>query len=374
MPLPAIAAVASAGVGIAGAAGAFRPDDPASPDYGRITRDAQQASIDLIPDKYRAQREYNPKFAALQRQVQYENLFGTTAGERTEDYIAQERRTRQVRNPNAQYFNGRLIGGGPEFVEEVYYEPVTRQRTVATEGSPGMIALAQQAAPALDQLAIDSRTRGRRADVADVAALGPDAFRAIQAYDPAMAGVSDELIRQAQEELAAGRSLTAAEQREAQQAIRGAQAARGMGYGNSDVFTEAMTLGQAGTARQAQRRGFASAALGQRAALYGDPFQQIIGRSSGRVSDPSGYLGAAGGAVPDYTGINPAAYGLAGQGYAAQNAAQAAGYNQRMSSLGALTGNAGALGSAVGDLGTALGNYYNTGVFSAADRGSLGGW
>lgn len=341
MPLAAvgaIAGIASAGVGIAGAAGAFRPDDPASPDYGRITRDAQQAQIDLLPAKYRAQQEYDPQFAALQRQTQYENLFGTTQGTRTEYYNDTERRTRQVRNPDYHSSFGRISGGGPEFIDETYYEPVTRERTVQTGGSPGLIAMAQQAQPQLDQLGIDSRARGRAADVADVARLGPEAFAAMQGYDPASAGVSDELIRQAQEELGYGRGLSPAEQREAQQNIRGAQAARGMGYGNTDVFTEGMTLGAAGTARQAQRRAFASGALGQRAALYGDPYQQIIGRSSGAVSNPAGYLGAAGAAQPDYTAVNPAAYGLAGQGYGYQQQAAQSASNRQFNAVQGLPG------------------------------------
>ena len=361
-----VAAVASAGVGIAGAAGAFAPDTPEAPNYGQMNRDAQQAQIDLLPEKFRARQEYDPKFAALQRQTQYENLVGTATGTRTEDYIAYEPREQRIPTGEMRYKKN-IYGTRTGEMEPVYetttvYEPVTRQRTVQTDGAPGMLALAEQATPRLNRLSIDSQNQQTAANLGRLQQYGPDAFKAIQNFDPASAALSDDLVGVARERTAARGQGTPSEVRADRQAIAAAQAYRGLGMGPNDAFQEAMYLGDRGRQRDNENLAFASSILGQRNGLYGRAYE-ALGLSPGQGADASPYLGAAGQQGPDYTAINPAAYSVGMAGYNAQNQASIAGYNQQMGALGGLMGGIGRIGQSYANMpgrSSTVGNGYNT--------------
>lgn len=328
MPTAAtIATVASAGVGIAGAAGAFAPDSPDAPNYGAMTRDAQQAQLDLLPAKQEALDKYDPLIAARNRRVQYENLFGTATGSRTEEYIAYEPQPVEKWTTNAR--------GQP--IQSIVMEerPVVRTRTVSTDGAPGMLELARKATPELNQISIDSQNQQTAGNLARLQQYGPDAFKAIQNFDPAAAALSDQLLGNAQEELAAGRGMTASQRRESEQGVRAAQSVRGFGMGPVDAFQEAMYLGDRGEQQLNRRQAYASSILGQRNGLYGRAYE-ALGLSPGQGADASPYLGAAGQQGPDYTAINPAAYSVGMAGYNAQQNANMAGYNSQMGSLGFL--------------------------------------
>lgn len=349
MPTAAtVASVASAGVSIAGAAGAFAPDDPESPNYGQMTRDAQQAQIDLLPAKYRARQEYDPKFAALQRRTQYENLFGTEAEMGTEDYVDYVPRVTKRDTGTRDKYSNKI------YEDVTTYEPVTRQRSVQKEASPGMLALAKQATPLLNQIGIDSQSQQTAGNLARLQQYGPDAFKAIQNFDPSSAALSDQLLANAQEELTAGRGMTASQRRDSEQAVRGAQSMRGLGMGPADAFQEAMYLGDRGEQQLNRRQSYASSILGQRNGLYGRAYE-ALGLSPGQGADASPYLGAAGQQGPDYTAINPAAYSVGLAGYGAQQNANMAGYNSQI--------------GGIGSLGSSLGSIYK----SYANRPTSGG-
>jgi hypothetical protein len=363
----AIGAVASAGVGIAGAAGAFAPDSPEQPNYGQMTRDAQQAQIDLLPDKYRARAEYDPKFAALSRQAQYDNLFGTEAQQGTEDYIDYVPKVSKRDTGTRDRFSNKI------YEDVTTYEPVTRQRSVQSQGSPGMLALAKQATPLLNQIGIDSQNQQTEANLGRLQKFGPDAFKAIQNFDPAAGALSDQLLANAQEELTAGRGMTASQRRDSEQAVRGAQSMRGFGMGPTDAFQEAMYLGDRGEQQLNRRQAYASSILGQRNGLYGRAYE-ALGLSPGQGADAGAYLGAASQQGPDYTAINPAAYQVGMAGYNAQNQASIAGYNGQMSSIGGLMGGLGQLGRAYS--GYSGGSNYgssNAAAIAAARNGQVYG-
>lgn len=356
--IPAIAAVAgiaSAGVGIAGAAGAFAPDDPANPDFAGMTRDAQKAQIDLLPEKYRARLEYDPKFAALQRKTQYENLFGSEATTRSEEYVDYEQ-SREWKDTGRKYRDG-----SPIYDFETVRTPVTRTRQVQTAGAPGILALAEQATPRLNQLSLDSQNQQTAGNLARLEKYGPQSLKAIQGFDPFASALSDQLLANAQEELTAGRGMTSSQRRESEQAIRSAQASRGMGFGPTDVFQEALTLGDRGEQQLNRRQAYASGILGQRSGLYGRAYE-ALGLSPGQGADASPYLGAAGQQGPDYTAINPAAYSVGMAGYGAQQNANMAGYNSRMQGIGSIGSSLGSLYKSYANQPSTpnVGNGYNT--------------
>lgn len=141
------------------------------------------------------------------------------------------------------------------------------------EGTLG--AYENQISPTLSRV----NTAQRGADIADVSRFGAQSRQAILDSNPDQAQLLEMLNAQAQQGLAAGSQLTPEEQRQMQQASRGAFASRGMGYSNQSVMDEMMRQYNVGQDRMAQRRGFAGNVLGYNQAVVGDPFQQILGRS-----------------------------------------------------------------------------------------------
>jgi hypothetical protein len=134
--------------------------------------------------------------------------------------------------------------------------------------------------PLSRQQAALSNTAQRGADIQDVLNLGPEATRAFRQANPEQAALLDELNRQAQSELGMGATLDPSLLRQVQQSVRAGQAARGQGLGPSDIYTEAMTTGQAGQNLRNQRRGFATQMVGLNAQTTTDPFMAVLGRPS----------------------------------------------------------------------------------------------
>lgn len=101
--------------------------------------------------------------------------------------------------------------------------------------------------------------------------------------------IEARLMRDAESELALGRSLSPEQQREATQSARAAMAARGLAASNAGTAAEILNRDAYGTARQDQRRQFALGAnqldLARRSRRLGlagaytdlDPFRQSIG-------------------------------------------------------------------------------------------------
>jgi hypothetical protein len=336
----ALAAATSAGTGLASAAGAFSPGMPGMPDYGRMSRDAQEAELELLPRRVEARQRYDPVIAALQNIISEQSFFGAPAGQREESYTDYEKRTRRVPvnygpQDEAYYrsYGVYPMHAGPVgYTTEEYTVPVTKTRMVDVPATPGLIDLAERAQPRLSALQRVEREQA----LADVEGLGPRAMGAMRGYDPTLTGLLDRLGADAEEDLEAGYSLGPGLKREVEQAVRRAQADRGLGYGTTDVFTEAMNIGQAAEARRRERQQFASGVAGQRATVYGDPFVQVLGRSSGRTASPQGFL------VPESSMVSPRvdgnAFNVGLAGYEAQQNAARAGYNAQMGGIGMLSG------------------------------------
>lgn len=105
---------------------------------------------------------------------------------------------------------------------------------------------------------------------------------------PESEGLYGELNRQALEELQAGSQLTPSMTREVQQNVRAGQAARGMGFGPTDVYEEAMTLGSAGEALKASRRGFAQGVYGMDVARTQPAAAAALQSVFGEIPTPPG--------------------------------------------------------------------------------------
>jgi hypothetical protein len=181
-----------------------------------------------------------------------------------------------------------------------------------------------------------------------VGKFAPGVIDILNQYDPNSAALLAELSRQAQEELAAGRTLTPDEARQVQQTVRAGQAARGMGVGPTDTFEESLRLALTGREALAQRRGFASSVINQNRAFYGNPWDYVYRGSGAAPYTAAGLLGVGAGTVR-HPPMGPVA-GNGPGGAPANNAAANA-----WSALGA---------GLMGTSGMLIGNYLNRPVAS----------
>ena len=192
---------------------------PPPRDYSQETRDTLRAQIDLAPERYAAEATYAPKYAAL----------------------------------NAQ---------------------------IARQLAPEITAIYGQMAPELAKTEVQTRGISRAGDIADIEKLGPRARAAIQASSPEAARLADTLTSQAQSALSAGSRLTPEQQRMAQQQARAGMAARGLAESPRGVVEEAVRSQMMGAGLQQQRQQQAMGALAAERGVYGDVFQQVLGRPS----------------------------------------------------------------------------------------------
>jgi len=211
---------------------------PAPRDYGKETAETLRAQLDLAPEKYAAEAKYAPQYQALQL--------------------------------------GLLKSATPELLQ-LYKE---------------------QIAPTMGEVEAAARSRSRAGDIADIERLGPQARAAIKAASPEQAALADTLTAQAQSGLAAGSRLTPEQQRMVEQQTRSGLAARGLAQGPSGALQEAVRSQMIGAGLQQQRQQQAMGALGASQGVYGDVFQQVLGRPSQAFGASQGFIGQAQGFNP----------------------------------------------------------------------------
>jgi len=93
-------------------------------------------------------------------------------------------------------------------------------------------------------------------------ALSNQANAMVRGASPGQTSLLDNLTQSANQQLASGAALDPALARVTQQSIRGSQAARGLGYGPSDVLQESTALTSLGDQLRQERQGFASNVAG----------------------------------------------------------------------------------------------------------------
>ena len=211
---------------------------PAPRNYGAETRDTLQAQIDLAPAKYAGEAKYAPQYQKLQLDL-------------------------------------------------------------LRSATPELLALYKdQIAPTMGEVEAISRSRSRAGDIADIATLGPQARAAIKAASPEQAALADKLTAQAQSGLNAGSRLTPEQQRQVEQQTRGSFAARGLAGSPTAGLQEAVRSQMSGAGMQQQRSQQAMGALGASQGVYGDVFQQVLGRPSQAFGASQGFVGQAQGFNP----------------------------------------------------------------------------
>lgn len=267
---------------------------PAPRDYGQETRDTLQAQVDLAPAKYAAEAEFGPQYAQL----------------------------------NADMIRAALTG---------------------TNGQPGLLSLYEQdVLPLLTRAGVADQQARISGELGAIDKYAGDVTASLRRAS-GTEGISNELQRQAQAELAAGTSLTPDVARQVAQGVRSSAAERGFGMGRSDAVAEAFAQGERGLQLQQQRRAFAGQTAGLLQATGGDPFMAILGRPSGTTSAAQAFLGQGQAASPGAL-FNPEssyAQDIYNTNYNAQAAAKIASANNQTALMSAGIQAAGNMGSSM---------------------------
>ena len=262
---------------------------PKARNYGQEMRDTLQAQIDLAPQLFGAEQQFRGKYAQLDMDI-------------------------------------------------------------AEKMAPQLLDLYESSQLRLGEMDREQLDLQRGGDIAAIEKYGGRARAAIDAANPEQAALLKELNAQAMGDLQLGGQLNAGEQRIINQSARGAQAARGFGYGINDAAIESWAQLQGSEQKRQQRQGFAQSMVGINQATKADPFMAILGRPSSM--NPM----MGGGVVGQAQGFNPGAMfspesqyagDIYNQNYQGQLAARTASAKNRASLIGA---GIGAMGQAAGSM------------------------
>lgn len=189
---------------------------------------------------------------------------------------------------------GLLTGTGPFSKSKTHKTKPTLEQRLYGKGRSQLRAYDALLDPTLDLTARSAagfgdiyRTEADKASTHDLnmfQALAPQYVQAIKDADPDQARLLGLLNSDASGLIEGG--TNAYEDRELQQSLRGAQAARGRGYGNSDVLNEVLGLDRGRESRRIQRGAYGTSIANLNQRVVGDPFLAVTGRAS--QSTPQG--------------------------------------------------------------------------------------
>lgn len=273
---------------------------PPARDYARETYDTLQTQINLAPDLYAAEERFRPKYAQLDLDI-------------------------------------------------------------AKQLAPDLLDLYETSQRRLGALDRETLAAQREADISAIEDYGTRAMQgyraAADAANPEQAALMAELNRQALSDLKLGGQLNASERRDLQQSARGAQAARGFGYGINDAAIESWAQMQGSDQKRRQRQGFAQSMAGLNQANSVDPFMAILGRPSSMTPAMTGsFVGQAQGFNPGamFSPESQYAADIYNQNYQGQLAARTATAKNRASMIGAGMGAVGSIFGGMASGGTGL--------------------
>lgn len=292
--------------------GCFSQDAPPPVNYADQTQQTLQAQINLAPQQFASEATYQPQYTNLALSNINNLLNGTPGGSKSVDTMhtagdagwydpsgtfvsrGQFVPGKVAIDPNlsplargAAMAAAQANGTGP------YYTPGTMPGAGDTWQNAGsdfhtQATINTPATPGLTSVLAGANTAQRQSDINDVTNLGPQARAAMLNANPDQAALLGTLNQQANDELAAGSSLTPDQIRAMQQASRAAFAARGMSGSNAGISDELLRQYNLGNQMLMQRQQFAQSVLGNNAAVVGDPFMSILGRSSGAIGTAQG--------------------------------------------------------------------------------------
>lgn len=244
---------------------------------------------------------------------------------------------------------GRFASVGPRINLERKYAPQYEalQMDLLKQSLPGVLDIYQnQLTPAMTAAENASRFSSRQGDIMSIEQLGPRARAAMAAANPDQARLVDSVTNQANAGMMAGGQLTPEQRRMVEQDTRSAYADRGFATSPVAATSEIVRSQLASQGIMDSRRDAALRALAMGQSFYGDPFQQILGRSSGAMNASAGAFGQAQSMNPGSI-FNPEssmAAQMANNAYQGQLSANVASASNASSIFGAGLGMLGSLG------------------------------
>lgn len=154
----------------------------------------------------------------------------------------------------------------------------THDALFGVNGAPGYLDIADEATPRVAGIQSAALALSRKADINDVATLGPAALAAVQKADPRTAGLVEGLTDQANQDLTLGGTLSPEQLRQITNNRMGISSARGWGFNPGDMAKTAMETTDYSQDLLNKRRQFAAGVIGTRQTVYGDQFNRVLNR------------------------------------------------------------------------------------------------
>jgi hypothetical protein len=217
--------------------GLYAPD-VGSRDLAQEQKDTLQNQIDLAPQRYAMESQYRPLYDQMDLASMHNALYGS---------------------------------GGNKGLLDTYFQDI------APRSQAGELQAAQGQ---------------READISAVEQLGPRATAAMRAVNPQQTALLDAITQQSTQDVNSGYNLPPGLQSVVSQSARAGQAARGLGFGPSDAYSESLAQSDAANQWHGQNldRGMRVAATN--AATQTDPFLAILGRPASTPQAAMGLLGS----------------------------------------------------------------------------------
>lgn len=245
--------------------GGSAPAAPAAPNYQESMKSILQAQVEMAPEVYAREAQYQPKYAQLEAQNQA--------------FLGQEALTQagklypQVAQIEAQYGAAnraaelqQLQTTLPEYQKAFSSLTPGYQESLAASGQLAQQSM-QRSLQAPQLTAFEQGVRGPQMQ----SGLNRINQGVVNQYVNTMPGMGDYanyLAQSSAQELMAGKSLTPEEQRMADQSARSAFAARGTALGGQAVNAEILNRASVQNQRYQQRLANAQSAAGQIQAIY----------------------------------------------------------------------------------------------------------
>jgi hypothetical protein len=140
--------------------------------------------------------------------------------------------------------------------------------------------------PAYTRLGLQEQGIARGGQIGQALQFGPQLAQSLAQYDPSAAGLLGDLGTQARVQLGQNGALDPGVRRMVEQSTRGAQAARGLGYGPGDAAQEQFYLTQTQEQRRAANQAFAGQVAQEQQQFYRDPYS-IMGAMSPIANTPN---------------------------------------------------------------------------------------
>ena len=291
--------------------GSTKISSPPPPNYGESMREVLTSQVELMPRVFQSEQQFQPQFAQLEADIQQymtqrgmdelKRLYPQIADieeqytqkttqaelERLKQQLPEYKSTFEALTPGYGEAIGNIGQLAKQASEQALQRGAVKDYLSSVQGptSGQFVGQIEQYRPGAAISAVEGPSEtgymGRVGDISATSGLERISEPLVNQYVRTMPGMeqyAQTLAQRAQEEVAAGRSLTPEEERMAQQAAREAYAARGTALGPQSAAAEVLQRADVANQRLAQRMALGQQAAGQVQSIYAPALQQALQR------------------------------------------------------------------------------------------------